>query len=228
MNKFKLITNKIKTKLFYGKLINKGNLCFDIGANMGNKSRIFLSLKAKVIAFEPQNSCLQYLTEIKKEYSNFKFLKLAVGSSNEEKELFIGSHIEISTFSEDFKNYFKNDKNYWASKEKVTVVTLNSLIEKYGLPHFCKIDVEGYEIEVLKNLSYKVPLIEFEFTGGFINETIQVIEKLDTLGDCKFNYILNEIPKFKSKKWLTKSEMTTNFKKLPIPRLHGNIFVKTL
>lgn len=228
VNKLKAIINKLKLKLFYGKLISKDHLCFDIGANIGNKSKIFLSLNARVIAFEPQSSCLPYLEEIKNKNSSFQFFKLGVGSSNEEKKLSLGSHIEISTFSENFKNYFENDKNYWNAREKVSVVTLNSLIEKYGIPNFCKIDVEGYEYEILNGLLYKIPLIEFEFTGGFIQETIQILEKLDTLGDCKFNYILNENSKFQLAKWLGKDNMIEMIKSLPIPKLHGNIFVKTL
>ena len=228
MNKLNEIINKWRSKLFYSKLISKDNLCFDIGANIGKKSKIFLSLKAKVIAFEPQNSCLPYLEEIKNKNSNFDFFKLGVGSSNEEKILSIGSHIEISTFSDNFKNYFEDDKSYWNNTEKVNIRTLNSIIEEYQIPHFCKIDVEGYEIEILKNLSYKIPIIEFEFTGGFIDETMQIIEKLDTLGDCKFNYILNENSKFQLNEWLGKDNMIVIIKSLPVSRLHGNMFVKTV
>lgn len=40
---------------FYGQLIRPGNLVFDVGANMGNRSKIFLRLGAKVVAFEPQS-----------------------------------------------------------------------------------------------------------------------------------------------------------------------------
>ncbi len=56
----KLISN-LKRKYFYSKLIKKNDLCFDIGANIGTKSKLFLSLGAKVIAFEPQQLCSQSL-----------------------------------------------------------------------------------------------------------------------------------------------------------------------
>ena len=70
-------------KLFYSQLINKGDLCFDIGANNGKKSKLMLAAGGKVIAFEPQSLCLNYLTDLKKKYPNFDFNTIAVGAKNE-------------------------------------------------------------------------------------------------------------------------------------------------
>ena len=39
---------------FYSGFINKGNICFDIGANYGNRTEVFLKLGSEVIAVEPQ------------------------------------------------------------------------------------------------------------------------------------------------------------------------------
>ena len=46
-------------KAFYSQFISKDNLCFDIGANVGNRTSVFAALKAKVIAVEPQKYCCQ-------------------------------------------------------------------------------------------------------------------------------------------------------------------------
>lgn len=215
---------KYRNKYFYSKLINSNNLCFDIGANKGLKSKLFLSLGAKVIAFEPQSNCHKYLQKIK--HKNFNYFSVAVGSKNEIKELNIGSHIEIATFSEEFINYFKNASITWNKTESVEIKKLDTLIEEYGIPDFCKIDVEGYELEILSELTNKIPLIEFEFTGGFITNTITIINLLRS-NNTLFNYNLNEFPRFELKKWLKADEMITIINKLPINRLHGNIFVKT-
>jgi len=212
-------------KRFYAQLINATDLCFDIGANKGVKSKLFLSLGAKVIAFEPQSACAVYLDKI--EHPNFQYYKYAVGSNNETKELKLGSHIEVATFSNKFIDYFSNDSLSWNQAEKVTVKRLNWLIEKYGTPNYCKIDVEGYELEILSNLTYIIPLIEFEFTGGFIANTIKIIELLDT-SNTVYNFNLNEKPKFILKEWVSKDKMISVFKNLSIDRLHGNIFVKNL
>ena len=45
---------------FYSELIKKDDLCFDIGANYGNRSEVFIKLGAKVVAFEPQPKPLNF------------------------------------------------------------------------------------------------------------------------------------------------------------------------
>src|SRR5262245_59289979 len=48
-------------RAFYTPLIHPGDLCFDVGANYGFKTEVFLSLQARVVAFEPQEDCLNEL-----------------------------------------------------------------------------------------------------------------------------------------------------------------------
>jgi len=218
-----LITGNYSHKKFYSYLINKNDLCFDIGANKGLKSKLFLSLGARVIAFEPQSSCEKYLQKIK--HKNFKYFSIAVGAKDEIKDLNIANHIEVATFSNEFIDYFKNDTLYWNYSEKVEVKKLDTLIDEHGIPDFCKIDVEGYELEILSNLNHNIPIIEFEFTGGFIPNTIKIIELLNK-NDTFYNYNLNEFPKFELKKWVKADEIVTIINNLPINRLHGNIFIK--
>lgn len=210
-------------KKFYSHIITKGDLCFDIGANKGLKSKLFLSLGAKVIAFEPQSYCSKYLIDIKNK--NFNYLPIAVGPKDEIKNLNIANHIEVATFSNEFINYFKNDSLEWSEIEEVEVKKLDTLIKKYGIPDFCKIDVEGYELDILSNLTYKIPIIEFEFTGGFISNTIKIIGLLNKQNTV-YNFNLNEKPKFELKNWVSAKNMITIINEQSINRLHGNIFVK--
>lgn len=212
---------------FYSQFVGKADLCFDIGANVGKKSRVFLSLGAKVIAFEPQSSCFHDLNRLQIENSQFEYYPYAVGSINEEKELLLANHNEIATLSDKFVKYFTNENTYWNQKEKVIVKTLDTLIESFGCPKFCKIDVEGYEAEILQNLHYKIPIIEFEFTGGFITETISIINHFKG-ENVTFNFILNEQLHWKGRRWIAADQMIKTIESLPIERLHGNIFVKTV
>jgi hypothetical protein len=45
-----------KRLTFYRNFIRNGDLCFDIGANIGTRTEAFLELGAKVVAVEPQRS----------------------------------------------------------------------------------------------------------------------------------------------------------------------------
>ncbi len=211
---------------FYKKLINKGDLCFDIGANLGTKSLVFLKLKASVVAYEPQEFCIQRLKKIQKKHSIFRCFQLAIGDSNTQGELKIGNHIEIATLSKKFINYFQNEHVYWKHTSAINIVTLDSQIAKFGIPKFCKIDTEGFEYTILKKLTHSIPVIEFEFTGGFIGETILAINHINSLGKYEYNYILNEHPKWIFKEWGSSKEIKKAIEKLDTKMLHGNIFAK--
>ena len=220
------ILKKYQSKKFYSKLIREGDLCFDIGANLGAKSKLFLLLGARVVAFEPQTACKEALHQIRTKNPNFEFYPFAVGEKNEQKELHLANHVEVATLSADFIDYFQCDDIYWNKTETVQVKTLNSLIETYGFHDFCKIDVEGFGWQILSKLSYPIPLIEFEFTGGFIENTVKIIEY--SAGEkVMFNFIRNENLKFQLKSWVSGAEMISIIQSLPKNKLHGNIYIKS-
>jgi len=214
-----------KQKSFYKKLIQPNSLCFDIGANIGDKSKIFLYLNARVIAFEPQSQCYIELKKIL--HNNFKFLPYAIGAKNETKNLRIANHIEVATFSEKMIDFYSNKNLKWSKTEKVTVKKLDTIIEEFGVPDFCKIDTEGFELEILSKLTYAIPMIEFEFVEAFIFDTLGIITILNKEGTL-YNYNLNEKPKFELKEWVNAKKMIRIIKNIPKSRLHGNIFVKNI
>ena len=50
--------NKRRLKRFYAQFIQPGDLCFDLGAHLGNRANAWLALGAKIVAVEPQPSCV--------------------------------------------------------------------------------------------------------------------------------------------------------------------------
>jgi FkbM family methyltransferase len=215
---------KYKQQLFYKKIIKKADLCFDIGANIGKKSNLFLALNAKVIAFEPQTDCFQYLDNIKNK--NFSYYPFGVGGKNEIKKLQLANHIEVATFSNKMIDFYTTETLQWKHNEEVVVKKLDTLIEEFGLPDFCKIDTEGFELFIISQLTYKIPFIEFEFNEAFIEETLTCLDIIGQLGNYQFNFILNENPKFINKKWVFLSEIKHQINNLPKKHLHGNLFAK--
>ena len=201
-------------------------MCFDIGANVGTKSQLFLSLGAKVIAFEPQSACLPKLKALKMKHPNFDYFPYGIGPKNEAKELRLATHSEVASFSEDFIQFYTTDETRWDEKELVTVKTIDSVISIFGLPNYCKIDTEGYELDIVSSLHYKIPMIEFEFTEGLFEDTLKIIDILDS-SETTFNFILNENLKFRMKRGVSATVLKEKIKALPKNRLHGNIFVKT-
>ena len=52
-----------RTGRFYAAYVRRGDLCFDVGANKGDKTAVFLGLGARVVAVEPQAACAARLRE---------------------------------------------------------------------------------------------------------------------------------------------------------------------
>ena len=191
--------------LFLRQFVKHGDLCFDIGAHKGHRTEILLQLGAKVVAIEPQKDLYKYL--------KFKFGKkiqlenCGISSKNGSEALFINSYSSLSTFSQSWadelqKGRFANSK--WIAKKMIKVHTLDYMIEKYGLPGFCKIDVESYEYEVLSGLSKNIQYISFEF---MIPENVDIlkkcIDKLIALNPLAvFNYALGDNFKLALPEWI--------------------------
>jgi FkbM family methyltransferase len=186
---------------FYSQFINKGDLCFDIGANIGHRTEIFLKLGAKVVAVEPQKDLFRYL---KIKYKNkIQLENCGLGSGFRVQTMFINDASALSTFSDDMVKNSRFSDTEWINKRQVQIKTLDSLIEKYGVPQFCKIDVEGYEYEVLSGLSKKIPYTSIEFA---LPENLQVLKDsishiINLTEGAEFNYALGDDMVLASEKW---------------------------
>lgn len=69
-------------------------------------------------------------------------------------------------------------------EEIVPTITLDKLIELYGIPDLIKIDVEGAEVDVIKYLSQKVPCLCFEWASEM--RTAACMDLMKILGFTKF------------------------------------------
>ena len=85
---------------------------------------------------------------------------------------------------------------------------------------------EEIELRVFFNKGYNDIFIEFEFTGGFIKETTKIIGLFEN-ERYKFNFNLNEKPKFEFNQWVNAKRMVEKLETMSIENLHGNIFVKS-
>ena len=221
-------TNQKEMLNFYSQFIKNGDLCFDIGANVGDITETFLKLGARVIAVEPQKICLKILYRLFRKNKNLVIVNKAVGEESGISELSISEEAHsISTMSNKWKKEGRFSQNYkWTKNQKVMVVTLDDLIKEYGLPKFCKIDVEGFEVSVLKGLTRSISYISFEFTREFFDDAKKCIDYLFSLGQAEFNYSIGESPKLFSSTWLKSEELYLKLENINDKYLWGNIYVK--
>jgi len=181
---------------FYARFIGKDDLVFDVGANVGQRTKIFSELGRKVIAIEPQPNCINHLQS--RFGSNPKVIIEAVALADKEGEatMWESDANVISSMSRTFietmgQGTFRD--NRWDKEIQVPTKTLDQLISTHGVPKWLKIDVEGYEQTVLKGLHHPVPFMSFEFAPELLADTRLCLETIHQLSDqYRFNYCLGE------------------------------------
>jgi FkbM family methyltransferase len=167
--------------------INKNSI--DIGANEGDLTLFLSKLSSHVYCFEPAPTAFLYLKNRFKN-TNVTVHNYALGDINEHRYLNIPStpvstYETRSTFLSDFKNeMILGNKVTQVKKHKVKVKRLDRLsINNVG---FVKIDVEGFEYNVLKGA--KETIIQ-----NMTNIFIEIEQRFhnDTKIDEVFQYILD-------------------------------------
>ena len=178
------------------KLINKEDLYFDIGAHLGEKSKPFIEKKIRTIMVEPLPICVKTLKRLYSKNSIVKIIPKGLGSKNTKKILSINKQMPtVSTFAKHWKSgRFSNLT--WSEKTQIQITTLDALIKKFGDPQYIKIDVEGYELNVLKGLSKKSGIISFEITSEFFSDAIKCLKHLKKLSYNSFTFSIGEQKKF--------------------------------
>jgi len=194
---------------FYSKFISPGDLCLDIGANIGNRTEILLDLGAQVIAVEPQISCAKILKRRFSKDPKVTIVQKGLASSEGYQNLWLCNETTTrSTMSDDWILAVDKSKRFkissWGKKIAVPVTTLDRLISEYGTPKFCKIDVEGFEYEVLRGLSQRIEIISFEFTyPEFFEDALKCMQHLISLGKVRFNISIGESMQMLNDEWVS-------------------------
>ena len=197
---------------FYAGFISPGDLCFDIGAHVGARTRLWTRLGANVIAVEPQPLLAGWLRSLVGESSQVTVIESAVAAQPGEVALHISQRTPtVSTLSPEWMRQVQQADSFrsvrWDDVTEITAVTLDQLIERYGVPAFCKIDIEGYEHEALLGLSHPIPALSVEYIPAVRDISLACIDRLTRLGDYRFNWSVGERHVLQSDAWLQPDEI---------------------
>jgi FkbM family methyltransferase len=165
-----------------------GDLVFDIGANIGEYTRYLVDLSCRVIAVEPNTEIVSYIDD------RATVVRKAVGSQVGYAEMQVcTTNAYLSTLNPLYADMARGMNNAWSYEtRRVPVTTLDELISEFGVPAFTKIDVEGYEAEILRGLSTALPAVSFEVQPWDDAKTGECIACLDALGSYDYLYSLGE------------------------------------
>jgi methyltransferase, FkbM family len=222
------VTQSRMMREFYARLLPKGALVFDIGANVGTMTRVFASLGAKVVAVEPNADCLRHI-ELTTSRA-VEVLQAAVGETNGVAVLKVSDcKDKMSSLSAEWREAVtKENRDYegmWKREMTVPMVTLDALIGRYGMPAYIKVDVEGYEEQALKGLSECPALLSFEFNRVFLEAALRALENPIFAG-AECNYTLVDPVKFELQEWVGREELKERILRLGDGAGLGDVFVR--
>jgi membrane glycosyltransferase len=213
----------------YGAFIKSGDLVFDVGAHVGDRIAAFRKLGARVIAVEPQPAIIKVLRVLYGRDRAVAIEPQAVGRGPGTLELKLNlANPTVSTASQAFVQAADGATGWegqvWSRTIRVPVTTLDALIAHHGMPVFIKIDVEGFEAEVLAGLARPVPALSFEFTTIARDVAAACIERCRALGYARFNAALGESQTFVHSGWRSGPEIAAWLAELPDAANSGDIY----
>jgi FkbM family methyltransferase len=200
-----------RLRQFYGQFLRPGDLGLDVGAHVGNRVRAWRSLGARVVAIEPQPDFVRVLRVLFGRDPDVIIRAQAVGAHRGRQSLRIATATPtVSSLSPAWMGTVAADRRFgrvrWDRTVEVEVVTLDDLVTAYGQPAFCKVDVEGFEAEVLRGLSRPVPALSFEYLSPAHDAGLAALAEVERLGAVaggyEYNYSPVETMRFTADRWL--------------------------
>ena len=217
----------------YSRYVKSGDLVFDIGAHVGDRIAAFRSLGTRVVAIEPQPAAYRWLRLRYGRDQMVNLVQAAMGNEAGEASFHVNlANPTVSTASNDFIAAARGasgwEGQHWDETISVPLITLDMLIKQHGMPAFTKIDVEGFELNVLNGLGQPVPALSFEFTTIQRDVAVACIDRLMQLGPYQFNVALGESQQLAFPKDVSSAMMQTHLQSLPHEANSGDIYAKLL
>jgi FkbM family methyltransferase len=217
---------------FYARFIGPGDLCFDIGAHVGSRIPAWSRLGARIVAVEPHPTCVRILRRLYGGAPNVELVEAALGASPGEQVMLVcDREPTVSTLSQEWASTMRRRRRSFATVRwdrlvVVRVTTLDALIARYGEPVFCKIDVEGYDLEVLTGLSQPLRALSFEYVPPALDTALACLDRLRQLGPYEFNWSPGESMRLQLPDWVDARQVAALLRSLSDQANPGDVYAR--
>ena len=161
-------------------LFRDGGIAIESGSNIGQTLLYYADLADRIIAIEPLQTALDWLSECKDHNQLANIELLNAGLADKKSKLVLQQAGAQSTFRSD---WYKN-KNH--NTVEIDCYSLDDITRQYEIDQirFWKLDVEGMEPQALQGAhtllsNKKIDTIYIEITGGNFDKVRTLLEKYD-------------------------------------------------
>lgn len=163
-----------ETKNFY---INKNDIVFDCGGNMGLFAAAIANRCKQVYSFEPMSLIRKNLHKTAKLYNNIVVIPYGLYNKNCEKFLLQKDNPGASSLLK-----YNNKYNKTLYKEKCKLITIDNFINTMNIiPNFIKVDIEGSELELLQGAQECLKKYSPKISIALHYDNEQIIGQIKTL-----------------------------------------------
>lgn len=175
------------------------NLIFDVGMNNGEDTAYYLRRGFRVVGIDADPKMIELVKAVSSnEITNnqLTLLNLAVSDKeNEDVDFYLSEDPQYNSL---IKSMTNSGGTHFTGTIKVKTRTLGSLFNEYGVPYYCKIDIQGYDAVLLETLLHAEQLPKFisvesegciEHASDAEEQSPETLERLNELGYEKFKLV---------------------------------------
>jgi FkbM family methyltransferase len=204
-----------RMRALYRSFVRPGDLVFDVGAHVGNRTRAFDALGCRVVAVEPQPHVAALLRRLVGRSTSVTVVEAAVAEAAGRAPLSVSERTPtVSTLTTAWRDARAVEEGFrgveWNRSVDVETTTLDLLIARFGMPAFVKMDIEGGELGALRGLTRPVHALSFEFLPRALPAADACAARLESLGPYRFNWSPGESNRLASPSWLDRKALLSS------------------
>ncbi len=165
----------------------KNKLVYDVGVGDAQDTLFFLKKGYKVVAIDANPTIIENTRKVFSKFITNKqliLLHLAVSNSDKKKvNFYLSEKLEWSSLRKSIADRETISKNKTVVQQK----KLSSVMKKYGVPYYCKIDVEGADLRCLQSLK------EIKKLPAFISAESECVAQNEYLSDKQALLVLETL-----------------------------------